>query len=819
METPNQFSSKWGSQEWCLDTVRTIMSNIWGSGEFRNSERIAYDLYFGHQDQNSFNYLTKVGRFQMPARVRMINIVKPYFDILESTEATRPMPFVVYGVDDNTVQERADEKARKIVDTYLSRLDQKMEQIALVREKMRKQKEEAVAQGLDQSSLSSLELQLKRIEQDATRAEALIGQDIRELERQHTLTGKTARERKINDALAYLNQKYKFRQILSDGFRDQLIVDNQIYRINDVYEGMDPTFRRCSPSNIWYQADPNCQYLDEANWIVERRFVSPEVLISEYGGKMTDEQRSEVISRIPRRQTTSIDLNRGILDGLGGNAIGCSDSVYSGTTTISYDAIEVFEIEWKTVRKIHVKKSVDKKDPSVTHTHIISSESEYKPSDERIVRYVTEYWRATCIGNNAFIDMRPCAFQHRDIKDIGTARSSYVGFAYNGYDNRPYSRVLAVRDVVLIYQLVWYQIELLQAISGMKGIVMDITQKPANMSNDEWLSMAKRGILPINPAQSEEESGRPTRFNAFATFDMTFGNAIAQLKELLPELQLLAGRILGISPQRIGEIGNRETPGSAKSAIIQSNITTEIIMMKSDRIKMRVLQRIVDIIPYAWRNGKRGVYVLGKDGQRLFDIAANEFEGMAFELFFGDGDKETKLKDQLLSIAMQSYGSDGTISLSQLASAMSMDTLSELQESLEYFETLAEQRISARGAAAEEAKAAAQERLLQLQASIQGKAGETDILKAQIQEAQLRLREQEIAANERLSMAIQAEKSRSAEKIASQDSQVELAYLQNDKERWQTEARLKQLELALDGLANVRDGLSSSRDKNKVPSK
>src|SRR5690606_35206270 len=161
--------------------------------------------------------------------------------------------------------------------------------------------------------------------------------------------------------------------------------------------------------------------------------------------------------------------------------------------------------------------------------------------------------------------------QHRDIRQISEAKSSYVGYAYNNYDNRPYSRVLAVRDILILYQLVWYQIELLQALGGMKGIIMDITQKPDNMSPDEWLSMAKKGILPTNPAQVEEESGKPTRFNAFATYDMGFGNSIAQLKELLPEFQSLAGRILGISPQRMGEVGNRETPGSAKMAINQSN--------------------------------------------------------------------------------------------------------------------------------------------------------------------------------------------------------------------------------------------------------
>jgi len=814
--TTHLFSSTWGSQEWCRETVSSILNNIWGSLEGRYSERVAYDLYYGHQEQNSYNYLTRVGKYQMPARVRMINIVKPYFDILESTAASRPMPMRVYAVDENTIKERAKRRAEKIVDVYLRKIDAKAEQLSIARERIRRQREEAAQNQQDQTALMALEIQFSRIEKELSRDEILIGEELQEMERKRQLSEQTIRESKINDALTYLNNKYKYKDIFSEGFKDQLIVDNQIYRINDVYMGDDPSFRRCSPSNIWYQADPDSTYLDQANWIAERRYLSPEAIIAEYGGRLTSEQRSEIIKRFPRRQSVAVEIARGLFDGSGGSTTGCADDVYSGTMTISSDAVEVFEVEWKTVRKVLARRSKDKKDESITHTHLISDERDFKAGDERIVRYVTEYWRATAIGRDILFDMRPCAFQHRDIRDISRANSSYVGYAYNGYDNRPYSRVLAVRDVVILFQLVWYQIELLQAISGMKGVIMDITQKPANMSNDEWLSMAKRGLLPINPAQVEEESGRPTRFNAFATFDMTFGNSIAQLQNLLPELQNLAGRIIGIPPQRLGEVGTRETHSSAKMAVVQSNITTETLMLKSDRIQERVLQRIVNIIPYAWKKGKRGTYILGQDGQRMFNISEDELDGMAFELFYGDGNKEQKAMEQLMGLAMQAYSAQGSITLSQLSSLMNMNTLSELQESLEYFEGVARKNISEQGRAAEEAKAQAAERLIQLEASVKSKATEVDYMKNAIQQAQLQLRQAEIEAGNQLAMGIQERKAQTAEKIANQDTNVELQYLANDKERWQAEAKLKQIELALDGLANTRDGLSSAPDKNKI---
>ena len=794
--------------------VRMIMDTVITSND-RGLEKIAYDLYFGHQESTSFDYLTKVGKYYMPAKVRMMNIIKPYFDILESTLESRPRPMRVYAIDDDSVRERDNARARALVDKSINVVLDKLDRINMLRQQIEMQKQQIAAQAeggqMDPIAVSALDMQLSRVESQMQRYQGVYESDLIREDRKFRYTFSTRRERKVNDALEYLSTKYNWDELFMEGFRDQLITDNQIYKINDVYAGQDPTFRRCNVSNVWYNADHGSPYLDLANWIVERRYMRPESVIEEFGSHMTEDQILAVKNTYPY-PTSLTDMGPVFTGGVWSQGQ-CADDIYSGSQNVHYRMVEVYDIEWKTVKKVRAKQNQDKY--GNTHTHVIGDNEAVKDGEKLLTRYITEYWRASVIMNQHIVNVRKAPFQHRDVKDVGKAYSSYTGYAFNGMDRRPYSRVLAVRDIQTLYNLTYYQIELLQALGGMRGIVMDQTQKPAHLTNEEWLSYLKRGLMLVDPSNEAESIGRPTRFNQYTTYDLTFGNSIQQLREVLDILERMVGRVLGIPPQRLGEMAPRENVGTGEMAIAQSNLTTEVLFNKDDRIKSRLLTKLINVMPFVWRDGKRGAYVMGND-HKAFNINKDEINDMRFELFYGDGGKEQKKMQQLMDVAWQEYSSKQTISLSQLTSMFNMNTLGELEESLEYFEELAERRVAGQQEQAEQARAEAQERTLQLKAMLDSKAKEVDYMKQAIQEKTLELEKYRIDSTNQVKLAAQGMGDDVKREEVQAETAVEAAYLEENKRQFNIDARLRQMEMMLEGLTNGADSISSSTSKEKI---
>jgi coproporphyrinogen III oxidase-like Fe-S oxidoreductase len=81
----------------------------------------------------------------------------------------------------------------------------------------------------------------------------------------------------------------------------------------------------------------------------------------------------------------------------------------------------------------------------------------------------------------------------------------------------------------------------------------------------------------------------------------------------------------------------------------------------------------------------------------LFDAKAGDLEDARMELFYGDGGKEQAQMERVLQLAMNEYSTKQTISLREMTALFNMNTLSELEESLEHFEKLAIRRATSQG--------------------------------------------------------------------------------------------------------------------------
>lgn len=811
------------NKEWCRSTAHVLARYASSFYDHHSFGKKAYDTYYGLQEAKDYEYLTGEGEYRMPASVRWMHVSRPYFDILLSTAQARPFEPSVYAVDDDSIDAAKERKAQQVIETVFSSVHARQKAISAIQQQAESVRQEMQAQaeragGMDPSAsirFGMIEQDIRRMEAEAARGMADIDREINILEKRSSRTVQANYEIELSRGLEYLFHKNGLKEIFLKGFESSIVLDQEIYTIDDVMEGHDPKLRWVNPMSVSYGISASSAYIDEAPWVVEDRFIPFHQVMTEFGAWLGQEDIQKLEGRMFSSGSEWSWYHSGLLESSVVGAAGCytSTGYFTGPHTGSGDSVRVRRVCWQSPRKIRARRSKSK-DEEISFTHLIADDERPGKNDEVLERWVNDWWETTIIGDAIYVKEGKCAFQHRDIREIGKAYGPYIGHAYNNMDRRPYSRVMAVQDVNILYNLVVYQIELTIALSGMRGFVMDKAQIPAGMSFKEWLYNLKQGIAVIDSSPAGNARRMEQRYNQFSTFDMTFADTIQHLYAVLDRLEYMIGRILGIPQQRLGELAASDQVGTTASAINQSNLTTEVMFNKHEYLKKRVLDRLVNTLPLAWKKGRRGRFVAGDFGQKMFQIASDDLSGKSFEVFFRQGGKEQKVMDIAGQLIGNEYGK-GAISFSQLLSLYNMTNLRELQESVEHFENLAIQKAEGQmqqeAANEQQRQREAQEyQMMAKRMATDGERMKNELERFRI-EMDSNLRQSEINAR----AGSEAEKSAIAKDVAKENTNVELAYLAEQRRATDIDARLKLLEIAVKG-GGSGSSVSSPSSKNDI---
>lgn len=799
---------------WAKENVDAIVRMV-GGGPGRSKDALCYDLYYGAQDQRNFEYLTGQDEYKMPASVRFMPIAKPYFELLKSTCESRDIVPTVYSVDEGSLTEKKKVAGKMLVDRVLARMDDGQMRIDMLKSQLAQQRERAQQEGGDPMAIQQLDFQLQQVEKAISRGEEVLQEELQDMEQKRKLNLRTSLEVQMDHAMRALIRRYDWKHTFDQCFEDLLIVDQQVVRIEDVYMGKDPSIRRVNPRMISYGAQMDANWLDECPWVLEHRFMPVSQVLDEFGDDMTDEQRGDIDKHYAYHRGFTTDNYYGYA----GNSFNslplgpteaCTPAgdIYAGTSMYTSDMIEVCMVAWKSVKRLTVKMVEDKE---VLTTHLITDEEAAGEKGKKEFRYVTEWWEGVKIGGNIYVRMRKIPFQHRDIHAIGTAYGPYIGHAYNGVDKRPYSRVYATKDISILYNLVYYQMELLIALAGIKGMIMDKSQIPKDMEMEEWFYHFKMGTAWIDSMRMGP-NGRPSNYNQFGTYDLSFGTSIQQMMLILERLEYLAGRVIGIPPQRLGEVTKDTLVGTQKQAIAQSNLTTETLFHKHRRFIRRVLDRCTNVITYAWKDGKRGQYTMGRMGQQIFNIGCGELDGVRMETFLDDDGQNEMIMakaHEAVAIGFQK----GQISFSQLVESFSMNNIDELKASVEHWEGIA--RKMANGARREEVMGEQEMMKMkaELDAMVKKQLTDGEQLKAQIDQTALQLEAERAKTEADVRLAETRMKTDVQQQGNDTKAQVDMAYLQEETRKTNIETALRRLELMM-AAQSKNNSISSGPNKN-----
>jgi len=700
---PKQFiSDSEKTEEWCKENIDAIVSqlessNAEGSISENDKDIRNYRLYNGDLEQEDYTYVTE--QYNMPSPATMANypITRNKIDLLCNEDLGRPLDKSVFAVNLDAALRKEQFKVSLIANELLKEISSEVE------------------------SEFGMEVEMEN-------KDFPIPDDIDQFMRYQY---KEVIEESINDGLDYLAQKYQFKHMFKEGMRDLLVTAKEFYKVY-VKDG-DPYVRRVDPRTFVFDKSIDSDFLDNAQWAGEERWLSVNEVIDEFRDQLDEDDVRELEDM---RQTTSENL----------------DKWNGGFNWVEIDSsktikVRVVSAEWKSIKALRFKISENKYNPEQPFKKAVGDNYKKRKGDVIETKCVDDIWEGSQIGGKILVNCRRRPNQVRSVDDAGSTSLSYVGVVYNHTTGKPTSLVDILRHIQMLYNIVMYHIELSLARSGGKAVVYDVSQMPTNIGMDMqevMYHLKNDGIIPIN---TRDEGGDTASFNQFQQVDFTLSQSVQQLINLKMMLEQTAGQISGVSPQREGAVEQYEYVGNVQRSVTQSSISTGGWFYAHNEVKKKVFTKVANLMKIAWAGGKKAAFVLGDAGYKMLnvlpDVSLNDYG-----IFMGDAGKDDALK-QVVQQMSQSALQSGSISLLDALKVMKSDTMTEAQAVLEQgIDAMKETQQAAQQQAQQQQQATAELQQQQAQAESQMKQMDIDgrIKVAQIN-AEARVAAQEIASN------------------------------------------------------------------------
>ena len=630
-------SDKEKTKEWCeqnLDAMAPYIAqynnNLYINDRYKDIRN--YQAYHGHFDPKDYEHVTDQYGTPFPARMTNYNIIAPKIDLLTSEELRRPMETKISSVNRDAVNRKQDFKVGLILDSLLGDVKKEINDV--------------------------MGMEINQNNEDFEMPD-----DIEQFMR---YTYKEAVEEVAEDGIEYLKQKYRWKEIFKNGFRDLLVLGKVFYRI-EVKNG-DPFIRRVDPRNIAFDSAIDTDYIDESQWVIEQRWLSVNEILDEFGEELTKEDVVELEKMRHISSGTELAHYNTSMEWLN----------YDSSTGVR---IRIIQGEWKSIRALKFKVSPNKYDPANPFRKAVSDTYRPRKGEQIETKYVDDIWEGTKIGGRIAVRCRRRPNQVRSVDDAGSTPLSYVGCTHNMSAGRVTSLVDVLKHIQVLYNVVMYHIELTLSRAGGKAVVYDVSQMPSNIGMDMQTVLyhiKNDGIIPIN---SRDEGADTARFNQFQQVDFTLSNSVQQLINLKLMLEQTAGQVCGISPQREGAVSQYEAVGNVQRTVIQSNLVTENWFFQHSQVKKRVVERVCNLMKICWAEGKRAGFILGDGAFKLLNILP-EIALNDYGIFINEGGKDDAIKQSITQLSQAALQS-GNLKLLDVIKVLKADTLVEAEHVLE----------------------------------------------------------------------------------------------------------------------------------------
>ncbi len=534
---------------------------------------------------------------------------------------------------------------------------------------------------------------------------------MQELDKYMRYSWQDLREKMANQILKHYWQELNFSEKFSKGFKDALIMAEEIYLIDVIHN--EPVFEKLNPLKVYAVRSGNSDKLEDASIIIMEDYKSPSQLVDDYYDELKPEEIDYIMdySTSSKGGSYSDDDNNHALLRDSRELLGLYDSVFETAElnghhfgsdyTDENGNIRELKVRWKSLRKVKKIKFYDE----YGETQFRFESEEYKIDknlgEEETEFWINEGWEGIKLGKDIYLKMRPLPVQYVKANNPSKGHLGIIGQIYNTNQGKAVSLMDRAKNYQYMYDVLFDRLNKAIATNYGKIIEMDLAKIPANWEIDKWLHFAFVNKIAVVDSFKEGNQGAATGKLAGSmntvgghVMDMETGSYIQQHIQLLEFIKMEMGEICGVSRQREGQVSNRETLGGVERSVNQSSHITEYWFMLHESVKIRCLTAFLEAAKYALSDSenKKAQYILDDQTIEILTMDVEEFSESDYGILVTNTSKTMELEQAIKQYA-QAFVQNGG-SMSTIMDIYFSPSLMDMRRKLETAEAEMHQRAS-----------------------------------------------------------------------------------------------------------------------------
>jgi len=600
-------------------------------------------------------------------------IVVPKIDLLVGEEIKRRFDWQVIVTNQNAVSKKEDDKKKALMEKLVQFL---------------------------QSNYKEDELQTK----------------MQELEDFMKYDWQDIREKMANQILRHYWAEQDFDTKFNNGFKDALIMAEEIYQIDIVHD--EPVLDKLNPLKVHSVRSGNSDRIEDSSIIIIEDHWSPGKIVDYFHDQLKPEDIDHILeyTTVSSRGSYSDDDNNHTLlrDGrdsidslLGGmdavfNIAEINGHQFSSDFTDENGNVRVLRVYWRSLKKVKKVKyytEYGEEDYKIRSEEYILDKNTGEESKDL---WVNEWWEGTKIGKDVYVNMRPRPVQFNKVNNPSYCHPGIIGQVYNTNQGKAVSLLDRCKNYQYLYDVLFDRLNKAIATNYGKIFELDLAKVPENWEIDKWLHFAVVNKIAVIDSFKEGNQGAATgklagSFNTQGgrAIDMETGSYIQQHIQLLEFIKMEMGEIAGVSAQRQGQISSNETVGGVERSVNQSSHITEFWFNTHEKVKLRVLTAFLETAKVALKgNNKKVQYILDDQTIEMLNIDGEDFAEADYGMVCTSSSKALELEQALKQYAQAFLQNGG--SMSSVMDIYFSPSLSDMRRKLE----IAEEKLNTRNSKA-----------------------------------------------------------------------------------------------------------------------
>ena len=500
-------------------------------------------------------------------------------------------------------------------------------------------------------------------------------------------------EKWANHVLTAQKADFNIKEKSEEAFRDLLISARQFYHIYEDNSKLGYNIEVCNPKNTWFLTTPDKKYISDPTGRKQGAYAAGTVQVMEL---------SEIIEAIPELTKEEIDHLRTSLQDYG--LINARESnldnpgVTPGNDSITYDTYDPLVLQTRMIIESEMKENDDGLRDFLGLTNNVSAFGykyvvirSYWVSKKKIGKliYIDE------LGNEQSVlvdeDYKSGTMPTQQSLEWGWINQWYQGIKIGPdiYHVRPYklldycpiigtvyeqknteakSLVDLMKPFQTIYNVCMNQLyKLLEKEVG-KVQLMSLRHIPVPKDGDAqdaidiWEMEARnRGVVFVD--DSPENLKAPSSFNQFTSLDLTRTQEIQSRYTLAQQMKIECWELIGMSKQRMGNVGASETATGTNTAMQQSYSQTEPLFVAHEYVQGQLYQAIVDAALYTESHKPQSTlsYITNEGESAFVQVNGSDLSLRDLQVFLTNRPEDTQMFNELRQLSQAIIQNGGTL--------------------------------------------------------------------------------------------------------------------------------------------------------------